>query len=70
MKKKKEKYYAPYEWDSCPPTIYFIYDDKVYTLFSDAFNGTYECYHYFHGIKDIIKKDLVDAGCIYTWYID
>ncbi len=70
LKKEKEKFFAPYEWDSNPPKIYFIYDDNVFTIYPDAFNNTYECYHYFYGISDIIQKDLVEAGCIYTWYID
>ena len=68
LKKEKEKFFAPYEWDSCPPKIYFIYDDNVYTLFPDAFKTNN--YHYFYGISDIIEKDLVDAGCIYTCYTD
>ena len=68
LKKKEENYSAPYEWDTCPPSIYFIYDDNVYKIFPYAFKtGNY---HYFYGISDIIEKDLVDAGCIFTWYID
>ena len=68
LKKKKEGYNAPYEWDLNPPKIYFIYGDNVYTMFPGAFKtGNY---HYFYGIRDIIQKDLVSAGCIFTWYID
>ena len=68
LKKKEEGYYAPYEWDTNPPKIYFIYDDNVYTMYPDAFKtGNY---HYFYGIRDIIQNDLKEVGCIFTWYID
>lgn len=68
LKKKEEKYNAPYEWDLNPPKIYFIYDDNVYKLFPHAFETSN--YHYFYGISDIIQNDLKEAGCIFTWYID
>lgn len=70
LKKKEEGYYAPYEWDTNPPKIYFIYDDNVYTLYPGGFSSTCDYYHYFFGIRKIIEKDLKEAGCIYIWYID
>ena len=67
LKKEEEGFCAPYEWDLNPPTIYFIYDDNVYTILPEAFKTNY---HYFFGIRNIIKADLVEAGAIFTWYID
>lgn len=68
LKKKDENFSAPYEWDLTPPKIYFIFNDNVYCLYPAAFKtGNY---HYFYGIKDVIERDLVEAGSIFTWYID
>lgn len=68
LKKKEEGYFAPYEFDTNSPKIYFIYEDKVYTIYPNAFKTVN--FDYFYGISDMIENDLKEIGCIFTWYID
>lgn len=76
LKKKKEKYSLDYPIKLA--SIYFIYNDNVYKITPSAFKntkikrplGTVAIDEYFEGVHEIIEKDLIDAGCIFTFYND